>query len=178
MRKETCLLAKCYPFWIYFTQNRNVVSAWSSGTGGAGVTGALTYALFKYMNILPETTLLLMIFVPVIQCVTFFIVLQEPHGLWTTLISPSSSTSLINDHNVIQPAPVPIAADGYAPLTLSQKIDYLPNMLKYVLPLLAVYLCEYLINQGLVSRISWRKKNLPNLKEDCLFYVYCRCYRI
>lgn len=123
-----------------------MISAWSSGTGAAGVAGALTYALFKYMNISPEKTLLMMLFVPLIQFLTFFIMLHEPNGLWATLTSPSSSTSLI-DHNIIQPD----AVGGHAPLTFSQKIDYLPNMLKYVLPLFSVYLSEYFINQGLVS---------------------------
>lgn len=126
-----------------------MISAWSSGTGAAGVAGALTYALLKYMKIPPETTLLMMLFVPLIQFLTFFIVLQEPHGLWTTLASPSSSTSLI-DHNNIQPDAVGVG--GHAPLTFSQKVDYLPNMVKYVLPLFSVYLCEYFINQGLVSK--------------------------
>lgn len=90
----------------------------------------------------------MMLIVCVIQFVTFFIVLQEPHGLWTTLNSPN--TSLI-DHNVIIIQPETVG--GHAPLTFTQKIDYLPNMLKYVLPLFAVYLCEYFINQGLVSEI-------------------------
>lgn len=129
-----------------FRKNRNVISAWSSGTGAAGVTGAASYALFKYMNILPETTLLMMLVVPVLQIITFFVVLQEPHGLWATLASPSPSTSLI-DHNMVQSE----AVGGHAPLTFSQKVDYIPKMLKYVLPLFSVYLCEYFINQGLVS---------------------------
>lgn len=135
-------------------ENRNVISAWSSGTGAAGVAGALTYALLKYMKVSPEKTLLMMLFVPLIQFLTFFIVLREPHGLWATLTSPSSSTSLIDHANTIQPE----ATDGHAPLTFAQKIDYLPNLMKYVLPLFSVYLCEYFINQGLVSEIS--KKNL------------------
>lgn len=125
-----------------------MISAWSSGTGAAGVAGALTYALLKYMNVSAEKTLLMMLFVPLIQFLTFFFVLKEPHGLWTTLTSPSSSTTLIG-HNVNQPD----AIGAQAPLTFAQKIDYLPNLLKYVLPLFSVYLCEYFINQGLVSKI-------------------------
>lgn len=127
---------------------RNVISAWSSGTGAAGVTGALTYALLKYLKVSPKETLLMMMIVPLIQFSTFFIVLREPHGLWTTLTSPSSSTSLIDHANTIQPE----ATDGHAPLTFKQKIDFLPNLMKYVLPLLSVYLSEYFINQGLVSK--------------------------
>lgn len=100
------------------------------------------------MHISAEKTLFMMLFVPFIQFVTFFIVLKEPHGLWTTLASPT--TSLI-DHNVVIVQPETIG--GHAPLTFAQKIEYLPNVMKYVLPLFSVYLCEYFINQGLVSGI-------------------------
>lgn len=159
-------------FHIIF-KYRNVISAWSSGTGAAGVAGALTYALLKYMKVSPEKTLLMMLFVPLIQFLTFFIVLREPHGLWTTLTTPSSSTSLI-DHtntNTIQPE----ATDGHAPLTFAQKIDYLPNLMKYVLPLFSVYVCEYFINQGLVSEIL-KKSFVLIIQKECL--IYDRLYYI
>lgn len=150
---------------IFVILNRNVISAWSSGTGAAGVAGALTYALLKYMKVSPEKTLLMMLFVPLIQFLTFFIVLREPHGLWTTLPSPSSSTSLIG-HNAVDSE----AIGAHAPLTFAQKIDYLPNLLKYVLPLFSVYLCEYFINQGLVSEILSLKIISSFRSRECLIY--------
>lgn len=124
--------------------HRNVISAWSSGTGAAGVTGALTYAALTYIHYTPEATLLLMLIVPFIQFLTFCIMLEEPNEIWATL--PNPATSLI-DHDIIQP-------DSVAPLNLTQKLDYFPKMLRYVLPLFAVYFCEYFINQGLVSLIE------------------------
>lgn len=131
-------------------KNRNVISAWASGTGAAGVAGALTYAALTYIQMSPQSTLLLMLIVPLIQLITFCFVLQEPNGLWTTFSNPSPSSSLI-DYNTV-PSEQSIGAQ--APLSFSQKVDYFPEMMKYVLPLFSVYVCEYLINQGLVSHID------------------------
>lgn len=121
-----------------------MISAWSSGTGAAGVTGALTYAALTSLNFTTKSTMLLMLIVPMIQLITFCIMLEEPNGLWETLTNASSTTSLI-DHSIIQ------NESNDHSLTFVQKINYFPNMLKYVLPLFSVYLCEYMINQGMVS---------------------------
>lgn len=153
---------------------RNVISAWSSGTGAAGVAGALTYALLKYMNVSPEKTLLMMLFVPLTQFLTFFIVLQEPNGLWTTLTSPSSSTSLIDHANTAPPE----ATDAQAPLTFAQKINYLPNLMKYVMPLFCVYLSEYFINQGLVSENVKNSPLFDHFEKKRLIYDRLLCKTI
>lgn len=134
---------------IYIYTQRNVISAWSSGTGAAGVTGSLTYAAFTYVQFTPKNTLLLMLIVPIIQITTFCIMLKEPSELWTIFTNISSSTSLI-DHSITQSNN---NTDNQS-LTFSQKVNYLPQMLQYVLPLFSVYLCEYFINQGLVSLIK------------------------
>lgn len=130
---------------IFNLSFRNVISAWSSGTGAAGVAGAMTYAALIYVRFSPKSTLLLMLLVPLLQLITFCFVLQEPNRTWTTLSSASSATSLIDqtydhDASVLQP-----------PLGFSQRIRYFPKLLKYILPLFVVYLGEYFINQGLVS---------------------------
>jgi len=49
---------------------RNEVSTWSSGTGAAGVFGALSYAGLTALHITPSTTLLIMIVVPCLLGVT------------------------------------------------------------------------------------------------------------
>lgn len=46
---------------------RNVISAYSSGTGGAGLFGALSYAGLTTAGLSPRNTLLSMIVVPVIM---------------------------------------------------------------------------------------------------------------
>lgn len=115
-------------------------------TGAAGVGGALSYAFLINIGFSPKSTLLLMLLVPFIQFISFFVVLKESNDDSTISSITSSTTSLIHHTS---------ADDGVAiiqpPLNIKQKLEYLPNMMKYVLPLFAVYVCEYFINQGLVS---------------------------
>lgn len=125
-----------------------MISAWSSGTGAAGVAGSLTYAALIYIGFTPKETLLLMLIIPLMQLVSFALILKEPHRIGLLSSSASSSTSLI-DHTIIDDVTT-IAAP---PLTFQQKIKYAPKILKYVLPLLAVYVSEYFINQGLVNAV-------------------------
>lgn len=121
--------------------------AWASGTGAAGVTGSLSYTALLLIGFTPKATLLLMLLVPTIQLITFLFILKEPSTRLPSLSSASSTTSLI-DHTIDEDISI-----AQQPLSFAQKIQYFPNILKYVLPLFAVYLCEYFINQGLVSDI-------------------------
>ncbi|KAJ8950300.1 hypothetical protein NQ318_021157 [Aromia moschata] len=56
--------------------DRNVVSSWSSGTGGAGVIGALSYAVLQAFGM--RTTLLVMLIIPVFMAISFWIILPKP----------------------------------------------------------------------------------------------------
>lgn len=47
---------------------RNVVSTWSSGTGGAGVIGAISYSLLHYIGM--RLALKIMIIIPIIMGIT------------------------------------------------------------------------------------------------------------
>jgi battenin len=55
---------------------RNVVSAWSSGTGGAGIFGALFYLAFTtWFHLTPFVTLLVCMGFPVIMLVAYFFIM-------------------------------------------------------------------------------------------------------
>lgn len=43
------------------------MSTWSSGTGAAGLFGALSYAGFTSAGLTPRTTVLLMLIIPVVM---------------------------------------------------------------------------------------------------------------
>ncbi len=46
------------------------VTAWSSGTGAAGLLGSLSYtALTSLMHVKPRTAILILLFIPVLQVV-------------------------------------------------------------------------------------------------------------
>ena len=54
------------------------MSTWSSGTGGSGLFGALSFAALTTAGLSARKTVLLMLVVPVIMALTFFIILD--HG--------------------------------------------------------------------------------------------------
>lgn len=127
-----------------------MISTWSSGTGAAGLGGSLTYAGLIFLKFTPKQTLLMMLVVPILQAVTFFIILREPNSV-NVPISPSSSTESLINHTDIEGES--ITSESETPLDLRQKIQYSPELLKYVIPLFTVYISEYFINQGLVRSI-------------------------
>ncbi|GFX54204.1 battenin [Trichonephila clavipes] len=66
------------PFIVLRTQD--VVSTWSSGTGGAGVVGALSYASLKEFFEL-KTTFQIMLVTPVLTAITFWIIIDHPSSM-------------------------------------------------------------------------------------------------
>ena len=53
----------------------STVSAWSSGTGAAGLVGALSYtALTSLLHVSPRTSILILLFIPVIQAMSYIMV--------------------------------------------------------------------------------------------------------
>ncbi|XP_013931658.1 PREDICTED: battenin [Thamnophis sirtalis] len=58
--------------------NSAVVSAWSSGTGGAGLIGALSYLGLTQIGLSPQDTLLFMTIVPVIMLASYCFLLAPP----------------------------------------------------------------------------------------------------
>ena len=51
--------------------HRNVVSTWSSGTGAAGVFGALSYAGLTAVGVSPRKTLLIMLIIVFVMTFRF-----------------------------------------------------------------------------------------------------------
>lgn len=120
----------------------NCVSTWSSGTGGAGIIGALSYSLLREIGLSSRQTLLVMIMVPVIEIFTFFFVLTKPRIAASEREENEDETSALVGSRGNQP-PVP--------MTVAEKLRYIPQLMIYVIPLCLVYFFEYFINQGLVS---------------------------
>ncbi|PBC34382.1 battenin [Apis cerana] len=119
---------------------KQVIATWSSGTGGAGIIGALSYAsLTTWLS--NEDTLLLMLVVPIIQGITFWLVLVHP---------PQSSIPITKNGIDSQEQIIEIPRKSF-----KEKINLVPGLLKYMIPLGLVYLFEYFINQGLYELIEF-----------------------
>jgi len=115
--------------------NHNVISTWSSGTGGAGIVGALAYSALRGFNLSNQQTLLVMIAVPVVEIILFLFLLRKPSS---TKIEDQDKGPEIAEDDELEPM-----------VSVGEKIRYVKKLLRYMLPLALVYFFEYLINQGM-----------------------------
>ncbi|XP_020291152.1 battenin isoform X2 [Pseudomyrmex gracilis] len=119
---------------------KDVISTWSSGTGGAGIIGAASYAgLHTILS--TGNTLLIMLIVPLLQAITFWCVLKHPAHVKV----PITKDGIESQEHIIK---IPKK-------TFRDKINLVPGLLKYMIPLGLVYLFEYFINQGLYELIKF-----------------------
>lgn len=135
-----------------------MISTWSSGTGAAGLFGAVTYAGLLAIGMKADKTMLLMLIVPLIQAIAFFALLRRPTRNCRPRNSNSSitsATSIADDPayytSIDAPNPEHLLDTCNQPLHgIRNKLRYIPRLFKYILPMLTVYMCEYFINMGLV----------------------------
>lgn len=121
---------------------RSVISAWSSGTGGAGVLGSFSYAALTLLGVSSETSIKIMLGIPIIEAAAFWLLLRKPASMAKKESEASFEIS---------------SEDDDEKFTLSDKIRYMPSLvLYYMMPLCGVYLFEYFINQGLFELIDFR----------------------
>ncbi|KAL6438193.1 hypothetical protein ACFW04_004421 [Cataglyphis niger] len=137
---------------------KEVISTWSSGTGGAGMIGALSYAsLTTILSI--ENTLLVMLIAPLLQAITFWCVLKHPARTGISITKNGTESQ----EQIIQ----------VSEKSIREKINLVPGLLKYMIPLGLVYLFGYFINQGLYEFIEfddiWLKpyEQYRWLQADC-----------
>lgn len=120
--------------------HKDVISTWSSGTGGAGIAGAVSYAGLA-MLLSTEHTLLVMLVVPILEAITFWYILKHP----VHVKIPITNDGINNQEQIIK---VPKKS-------FKDKINLVPGLMKYMIPLGLVYLFEYFINQGLYELIEY-----------------------
>ncbi|KAK3889151.1 hypothetical protein Pcinc_006728 [Petrolisthes cinctipes] len=140
---ETTLLAYSANF------HRDVVSTWSSGTGGAGVFGALSYAGLTSAGLTPRSTVLLMLIVPAIMGFSFWVLLQHPDHTkcFRKCMRGNGRQEEEEERSILDPT------DLQPSLSFGQKMSVVPSLLKYMVPVALVYIAEYVINQGLMELI-------------------------
>jgi len=152
--------------------HKSTVSAWSSGTGAAGVGGAIAYAVLKTF-LSPKVTLLIQLFVPVAIFLSYFFILgpadSKTKETWGCGFSAKKSKPQKDsmDCGVAEDDMSPLLNDtkrqdqlvvNVAPLSLKKRVKchqlwshvrYIPRLFRFMLPLFLVYAAEYSINQGL-----------------------------
>uniref|UniRef100_A0A034VKU4 Battenin n=2 Tax=Endopterygota TaxID=33392 RepID=A0A034VKU4_BACDO len=137
--------------------NKNVVSTWSSGTGGAGVIGSLSYASLRALNVSPRDTMLIMLFFPALEAFSFWIILRKPTIIPLTNSALESTEELVHDEKPLR---------GF-----KEKLIYIKTLFPYMLPLALVYFFEYLINQGLFELVYFENSSLSQASQYRWFNV-------
>ncbi|KAK3927679.1 Battenin [Frankliniella fusca] len=142
---EVSLLA-----YTAFFKDKTVITMWSSGTGGAGVLGSVSFLVLS-MWLSSRDTLLVMNVVPFWMGLSF----------WWLLVRPRLDSSDEETPVTIQKEKVVIVKvqdDVPTHVTNASFLDKLrdvPPLLKYIVPLTMVYFFEYFINQGLFELIHY-----------------------
>lgn len=170
--------------------SNDVISAYSSGTGGAGIIGALVYAIMTdpyVLNISPNKTLLFMTIVPLIFLFCYSKILKCPEsvkqvGLFNNVdnyVYESIQNEIdeeIDNENTIA---INETSDNIvSPLSYEEKKSIIISMLYYMLPLVIVYYAEYFINQGLLELISFTCKKGFNLTLSAQYRWYQVLYQV
>ncbi|XP_007421490.1 battenin [Python bivittatus] len=149
--------------------NSAVISAWSSGTGGAGLIGALSYLGLTQAGLTPQDTLLFMTIVPVIMLGSYCFLLapppQAPRCGWG-VCKPKSPRALSVAQQPLLGSKTTLPQATQRPqLTLQQKGQVVKGLLKYLIPLSIVYFAEYFINQGLFELLYFQKAALSHPQQ-------------
>lgn len=121
-----------------------------------GILGSFSYAALISLGLSPFSTILLMTTIPVIEALTFWVLLRNPNSIPKQNSEPKYRQTLDNQENGI--------LNSKAKLSLGDKIRCLPSLMKYLVPFLLIFLFQYFINQGLVSVRNEKNSNkIPNI---------------
>ncbi|XP_059010260.1 battenin isoform X2 [Mustela lutreola] len=141
---------------------RAVISWWSSGTGGAGLLGALSYLGLTQAGLSPQHTLLSMLGVPALLLASYFCLLtppapQDPGGEEE---AETSARQPLMGSEALESKP-----ESRSNLSLPERWTVFKGLLPYIVPLVVVYFAEYFINQGLFELLFFRNTSLSHAQQ-------------
>ncbi|KAJ1125139.1 hypothetical protein NDU88_003576 [Pleurodeles waltl] len=145
----------------------DVVSWWSSGTGGAGIFGALSYLGLTWAGLSPRNTLLVMLLIPILLLVSYFCVLIQPPSLpkWRRPGAVHGRSAAKPDRRPLMGGATSRTDKQASNLTLQEKWNVIKWVLKYMIPLALVYFAEYFINQGLFELLYFKNTALTHAEQ-------------
>lgn len=132
--------------------------------------GSVSYAGLISLGVTPVDTMLIMLSIPILEGIAFWLILRRPAQLppaetdvpqiegqstdtLSTTVSGQKSTEDVENNKNLSNEDTPL-------IGLKAKIMYIPSLFKYMIPLTLVYLLEYFINQGLVSLYPSQHKHI------------------
>ena len=148
------------------------ISAWSSGTGMAGVAGALSYAGLTQAGLSEQNTLLVLMIVPTVLVISFWGILEFPEELKLKLICcKSKQKHLLNGVAPSSKIVATNAQDITRHMKFKEKVTLVKPLIIYMVPLFLVYFAEYTINQALFELLYYKVLWLNQAEQYRWFQV-------
>ncbi|EAW52282.1 battenin isoform X1 [Homo sapiens] len=141
---------------------RAVISWWSSGTGGAGLLGALSYLGLTQAGLSPQQTLLSMLGIPALLLASYFLLLTSPEAQDPGGEEEAESAARQPLIRTEAPESKPGSSSS---LSLRERWTVFKGLLWYIVPLVVVYFAEYFINQGLFELLFFWNTSLSHAQQ-------------
>jgi battenin len=146
--------------------HRNTISAWSSGTGAAGIVGSFSYLLLRsWMNLTEFQTLLVVTPLPLLILLSVFLLMSGDHAR-NGFLSRGNSNSNSKKRKMDD---LEETNESYGDITFMDRIQHLIPLLKYMVPLFVVYYSEYLINQSVAPNLKFKTGIIT--KDNYVYYA-------
>uniref|UniRef100_A0A915P2J4 Battenin n=1 Tax=Meloidogyne floridensis TaxID=298350 RepID=A0A915P2J4_9BILA len=184
--------------------HNDVISFWSSGTGGAGIFGSLAFAALtdhRMLGLNAKQALLTMLVVPTLLALTYGFLLQSPpstHRVWlrwpsfngmnisifgrrrTGFSSTTTESFTSSAEDDLQRLLHGDRLDARQTLRKNvwRKIRMAKPLLRFMVPLAIVYFSEYFINQGLLELLVFNCATSFNLSPMQQYRWYQVLYQL
>lgn len=146
--------------------HKNTVSTWSSGTGGAGILGSLSYLALRYY-LSTKWTLIVSSWLPLGIAFSYFFLMTKSKKSKDGPLIQSADEQLIGKDSAEN---VP-SKETHAKLDNKTKVHLMVKLLPFMIPLATVYFSEYLINQGVDPALNYENEKLiPNSDKQYMYY--------
>ncbi|PRP79084.1 hypothetical protein PROFUN_13146 [Planoprotostelium fungivorum] len=155
------------------TYHKSVISAFSSGTGGAGIAGSFSYMLLKeVIGLSLQTTLYILCPFPIILALSYFFILSKPEDRLLPAVGENSNLIPAIPDRMEDP-------EDKRSLTLHERFVLIVKLLPFTTPLFLVYFMEYLINSLFVFLLFPDQTDIPKLRQDKFIYTtYITIYQV
>lgn len=159
------------------------VIAWSSGTGAAGIVGAVYYWFFSSVLDLSMRTILLMATVlPLLMAAAYLFLLREEHH---EIPVATSSPKDVEDEEEVGEEEMEGSGDAVKiDLAMDEAVGFWdrigmirPLIWRYILPLLLVYYAEYCINQSVYFALLYPLPETPFSRYRDHYKTYSAIYQ-
>jgi battenin len=170
------------------------ITGWASGTGGAGLVGSFGYAALTWSGLSPQSTILAMLFIPVLMAVSYaflpsieFASARNYSDLGQDGTTSQYTRVATEDDDDETPAssyehlpPLPESGSvnsDFRAVVKDNAVEFLRilcPLLKYMIPLFFVYFAQYFINQGLFELLYFRNDSIiKDHKSQYRFFASC-----